>query len=194
MLRTLTLALTLCTALSTSALAVTSASTPLSTSAPVFTTGGFAEIVIDRPVAQCFEILTNVNGWPDINKGVTLAIEPAHIKLKKGVIFHESIASPVPGVPNWKNDWTVQEFVPGKRFVIMGRDNFSKTPMHSRITYVFAAKTAKTTTFRRTIEVDMSDEFRAQASKSEVEALAQFLGSQWDMAQHLKKYVESTAR
>ena len=61
MLRPLTLALTLCTALSTSALAATSASTPLSTSAPVFTTGGFAEIVIDRPVAQCFEILTNVN-------------------------------------------------------------------------------------------------------------------------------------
>ena len=46
-------------------------------------------------------------------------------------------------------------------------------------------------TFTRTIDVAIDEHFMRSASKAEIEALYRFLGSQWEMAMHLKHYVEA---
>ncbi len=160
--------------------------------APIaYTTGGFASVEIKQPVATSFGILANVALWPQINQGVTKAISPANIKVKVGNTFKESIASPVPGVKDWTNEWTIEEYQANHKLVIAGIDNFSSVPIHSRITYEFSPKDAHTTLFKRRIEVSLDEHFLAHAQKSEIEALYRFLGSQSEMATHLKKYVEA---
>ena len=156
-----------------------------------YTASGSASVDIQRPADAAFRMLTNASQWPDINRGVTKAVTPAQVKLAPGVRFRESIASPVPGVKDWTNEWLVESFEPGKRFVISGLDNFSSTPIHSRITYQFAAQGPQATTFTRTIDVAIDEHFMRSASKAEIEALFRFLGSQWEMAMHLKRYVEA---
>lgn len=156
-----------------------------------YTSGGYAELIINQPVDVAFKLLTDVNSWPKINVGVTKAIEPENLKIKAGATFKESIASPIPGVNDWTNEWTVEEFIPNKKFVITGIDNFSKAPIHSKITYIFSAETASSTRFKRSIDVSIDQQFMQNASKQEIEALYRFLGSQWEMATHLKRYIES---
>lgn len=160
----------------------------------VYTTGGFAQVEIDRPVQKVFDMITNVNIWPQINIGVTKAITPEDIKLTKGVIFNETISSPIPGFADWTNEWLVEEYELGKKFVISGRDNFAKTPIYSRITYTFSKISETKTLFHRKIEVSLDDNFSENASRDEMEALYRFLGSQWEMAKHLKAYVENNSK
>lgn len=158
---------------------------------PRFSAGGYAQVDIQRPLSETFATLTNANLWPTINQGITKAITPEKVVIKQGIRFKESIASPITGVNDWTNEWLVESFEPGKRFVISGIDHFSSIPIHSRITYEFAAKNEYTTTFKRGIEVAIDQSFIPNASKAEVEALYRFLGSQWEMANHLKLFMES---
>lgn len=113
---------------------------------------------------------------------------------KKGAKFKETIASPILGIPNWTKELTVEEYIPNKRFVISGVDTFAaKAPIFARLTYEFKEKTPNSTIYTRMTEVDLSDQqFIQHANKQEVESLYRFLGSQWEMANHLKKYVEQT--
>lgn len=158
-----------------------------------FTSGGFSSAVINRPVNVVFEMLTNVNTWPTINLGVTKAILPENLKVEKGAKFNETIASPIPGIDDWTNEWTIAEYELDKAFAITGQDNFTKEPIHSYITYKFAALNDSTTLFKRTIKVTLNQEFAEKSSSQELEALYRFLGSQWEMATHLKKYVETNS-
>lgn len=161
-------------------------------SARFYSTGGFARIVIDRPAQVAFDILTDVNRWPEINIGVTKAIDPAGLKIAKGVKFRETITSPTPELENWANEWTVEEYDPQrKRFVISGRDNFSKTPIFVRITYTFAELGPASTLYKRKTEATVDERFMKEASKAEIAGLAAFLGSQWAMTKHLKTYIEA---
>lgn len=156
-----------------------------------YSTGGYATVEIQKPVAHVFKSLTNVNIWPDINKGVTLRIQPENVKVQQGIKFKETIASPIPGIKNWTNEWHVLEYIPNKKFVIAGWETYAQVPIHSKISYEFAEKSQNTTEFNRTIEVTLDKKFIEGASKQEVEALYRFVGSQWEMAQHLKNYIET---
>lgn len=156
-----------------------------------YSTSGSAEVTIQRPVNEVFNILTDVNQWPKINQGVTLAIQPQQIKVQKSTVFKESIASPIPGIQDWSNEWHVVEFEKNKKFVIAGIEQFAQVPIHSKITYAFDRIDSNTTEFERTIEVTLDEKFIQGATKAEVEALYRFLGSQWEMANHLKHYVET---
>ena len=156
-----------------------------------YSASGSAEVSINRPVNQVFNILTNVNTWPKINQGVTKAIAPEKLTVQKGTKFRESIASPIPGIQDWSNEWTVVEFERNKKFVISGIEEFAQVPLHSKITYEFDAKNNQTTEFERTIEVTLDEQFIKGAAPAEVEALYRFIGSQWEMANHLKHYVEA---
>ena len=158
---------------------------------PEYTSGGYASVIINKPVDFCFNTLTNVKLWPEINAGVTRAITPENVVLEKGAKFTESITSPDPRLNSWQNEWTVEEFEPGKSFVIAGRDNFSKEEIHTRITYMFSGLSPASTLFKRTTEVTVDSVFVANADKIETEGLYRFLGSQWEMAMHLKKFVEA---
>lgn len=158
-----------------------------------YSSGGFASIVIDRPVDVVFKMLTDVNTWPQINLGVTISIFPENIVLEKGTKFKETIASPIPGIENWTNEWNVEEIEANKIYIMSGRENFSKTPIYSRITYQFSKLEDNKTLFKRTIEVTLDDEFTQKATTQEIEALYRFLGSQWEMTTHLKKYVEANS-
>ena len=156
-----------------------------------YSASGSAEVKIQRPVDEVFRILTDVNQWPKINQGVTQAIEPKNLKVGKNTIFKESIASPIPGIENWTNEWHVIEFEKNKKFVIAGVEQFAQVPIHSKITYEFERIDTKTTEFERTIEVILDEKFIQGSTKGEVEALYRFLGSQWEMANHLKHYIET---
>ena len=155
-----------------------------------YSTSGSAEVIIHRPVSEVFNILTNVNLWPKINVGATQAIEPKNIRVQKGTTFKEFISSPIPGIKDWSNEWHVIEFEKDKKFVIATIEQFAQVPIHSKITYEFDRINANNTEFERTIEVTLDDKFIQGATKQEVEALYRFIGSQWEMANHLKKYVE----
>ena len=156
-----------------------------------YSASGSAEVKIQRPVDEVFRILTDVNQWPKINQGVTQAIEPKNLKVGKNTIFKESIASPIPGIENWTNEWHVIEFEKNKKFVVAGVEQFAQVPIHSKITYEFERIDTKTTEFERTIEVTLEEKFIQGSTKGEVEALYHFLGSQWEMANHLKHYIET---
>ena len=156
-----------------------------------YSASGSAQVSISRLVYQEFNILTNVNTWPKINQGVTKAIAPEKLTVQKGTKFRESIASPIPGIQDWSNEWTVVEFERNKKFVISGIEEFAQVPLHSKITYEFDAKNHQTTEFERTIEVTLDEQFMKGAAPAEVEALYRFIGSQWEMANHLKHYVEA---
>ena len=169
----------------------TAPSSPPSAPQRVYSTGGFATVDIARPVAICFGTLTNPNLWPEINLGVTEAISPPDVVAQKGATFRESITSPTPGVADWSNEWLIEEFEPNRTFVISGRDNFSRAPIRSRLTYLFTAIDDATTRFERRIDVTLDEEFTSQAAPQEVEALYRRLGAQWEMARHLKAYLES---
>ena len=156
-----------------------------------YSASGSAQVSINRPVNQVFNILTNVNTWPKINQGVTKAIAPEKLTVQKGTKFRESIASPIPGIQDWSNEWTVVEFERNKKFVISGIEEFAQVPIHSKIIYEFDAKNHQTTEFERTIEVTLDEQFIKGAAPAEVEALYRFIGSQWEMANHLKHYVEA---
>ena len=156
-----------------------------------YSASGSAEVTINRPVNEVFNILTNINTWPQINKGVTQAITPNKLNVRLGTKFTESIASPIPGIKDWSNEWTVDEFKQNKKFVISGIEEFAQVPIHSKITYEFDAKDHQTTEFERTIEVTLDEQFVKGATPAEVEALYRFIGSQWEMANHLKHYVEA---
>lgn len=121
---------------------------------------------------------------------MTKAVEPQNVKVKKGTIFNESITSPIPGIQDWTNQWHVIEYEKNKKFVIASIEQFAQVPIHSKITYEFDAIEAKSTEFERSIEVTLDEKFIQGASKAEVEALYRFLGSQWEMANHLKQYIE----
>ncbi len=155
-----------------------------------YSAGGFASAIINKPTDFAFKVLTNVKLWPTINKGVTQSIKPENIELKVGSVFFEKISSPIPGISDWTNEWKVEELVPSKKMVISGIDNFTKATIKSRLTYIFTEKENYTTLFERKIEVNIDENFVKQASKQELEALYRFLGSQWEMAEHLKKFVE----
>ena len=167
------------------------AKTPYSTQNLNYSASGSAEVTIQRPIAEVFNTLTDVNQWPKINQGVTQAIEPKNLKVGKNTIFKESIASPIPGIENWTNEWHVIEFEKNKKFVIAGVEQFAQVPIHSKITYEFERIDTKTTEFERTIEVTLEEKFIQGSTKGEVEALYHFLGSQWEMANHLKHYIET---
>ena len=156
-----------------------------------YSASGSAQVSINRPVNQVFNILTNVNTWPKINQGVTKAIAPEKLTVQKGTKFRESIASPIPGIQDWSNEWIVVEFERNKKFVISGIEEFAQVPIHSKITYEFDAKNHQTTEFERTIEVTLDEQFIKGAAPAEVEALYRFIGSQWEMANNLKHYVEA---
>lgn len=158
-----------------------------------YSSGGFASIVIDRPADVVFKMLTDVNIWPQINLGVTMSITPENVVLEKGTKFNETIASPIPGIENWTNEWTVEDIETDKIYIMSGRENFSKAPIHSRITYQFTKLEDNKTLFKRTIEVTLDDKFTQNASPQEIEALYRFLGSQWEMTSRLKKYVEANS-
>lgn len=166
---------------------------PYSTQNLNYSASGSAEVKIQRPVDEVFRILTDINQWPKINQGVTQAIEPKNLKVGKNTIFKESIASPIAGIENWTNEWHVVEFEKNKKFVIAGVEQFAQVPIHSKITYEFERIDAKTTEFERTIEVTLDQNFIQGSTKAEVEALYRFLGSQWEMANHLKHYIENQA-
>lgn len=155
-----------------------------------YSTGGFASIEIARPLEVCFQILSNVNLWPQINKGISIAVTPDNVILAKNVKFSELISSPTPGVQDWQNEWLVDTFIPNEKFILLGVENFASTPIHSKLTYSFSKKTDEITLFERSIEVTLNDYFVSHASKVEIEALYYFLGSQWEMANHLKRFVE----
>ena len=165
--------------------------TPYSTQNLNYSASGSAEVTIQRPIAEVFNTLTDVNQWPKINHGVTQAIQPQQIKVQEGSVFKESIASPIPGIENWTNEWHVIEFEKNKKFVIAGVEQFAQVPIHSKITYEFERIDTKTTEFERTIEVILDEKFIQGSTKGEVEALYRFLGSQWEMANHLKHYIET---
>lgn len=129
-----------------------------------YSSGGFASIVIDRPVDIVFDMLTDVNSWTKINLGVTLSILPDSIVAQKDIKFKEIIASPIPGIENWTNEWLVEEFVLGEKFVISGRENFTRSPIYSRIIYSFTALPDNKTLFKRTIEVTIDDVFTQESS------------------------------
>jgi hypothetical protein len=154
-------------------------------------TGGFARVVIGKPVQTCFALLTDVNQWPRINRGVTQSVTPEGIALDVGARFYESIRSPVAGIDDWVNEWQVEQYIPNRSLVISGMDTFARVPVHSRITYTFTAQGPDSTLFERSIEVSLDQAFIDRASKAETEALYRFLGSQWEMAAHLKHYVEN---
>jgi hypothetical protein len=158
-----------------------------------YPSSGSATVIIDRPIAEVFKTLTNVTQWPKINQGVTQAITPKIVDVKKGAKFKETIASPIPGIANWTKELTVEEYIPNRRFVISGVDTFApNAPIFARLTYEFKEKTANSTIYTRTTEVDLSDhQFIEHANKQEIESLYRFLGSQWEMANHLKHYVEN---
>ena len=158
-----------------------------------YSASGSAEVKIQRPVDEVFRILTDVNQWPKINHGVTQAIQPQQIKVQEGSVFKESIASPIPGIKDWSNEWRVIEYEKNKKFVIAGIEEFAQIPIHSKITYEFDQIDSKTTEFERTIEVTLDEKFIQSATKGEVEALYRFIGSQWEMANHLKRYIETQA-
>ena len=160
-----------------------------------YSTGGFARIVIDRPAQVAFYILTDVNRWPEINLGVTKEIDPAGLRIAKGVRFRETIASPAPGLEDWTNEWIVEDYDPQrKRFVISGRDNFAKTPVYVRITYTFAELGPASTLYKRKVEATIDERFMKEASKPEIAGLAAFLGSQWVMARHLKTFIQAHSK
>lgn len=161
-----------------------------------YPSGGSATVIIERPIAEVFNTLTNVTAWPQINKGVTQAITPAKVDVKKGAKFKETIASPIPGIPNWTKELTVEEYIPNKLFVISGVDTFAaKAPIFARLKYEFIEKSKNSTLFKRSIEVDLSDKsFIKNATPQETESLYRFLGSQWEMANHLKNYAEEHAK
>lgn len=48
-----------------------------------YPSSGSATVIIDRPIAEVFKTLTNVTQWPEINKGVTQAITPKIVDVKK---------------------------------------------------------------------------------------------------------------
>ena len=129
-----------------------------------YSSGGFASIVIDRPADVVFKMLTDVNIWPQINLGVTMSITPENVVLEKGTKFNETIASPIPGIENWTTEWTVEEIETDKIYIMSGRENFSKAPIHSRITYQFTKLEDNKTLFKRTIEVTLDDKFTQNAS------------------------------
>ncbi|NHC04997.1 SRPBCC family protein [Acinetobacter sp. 187] len=156
-----------------------------------YSTGAYASIEIKRPVAEVFKILTDVSSWPEINKGVTQKITPAVVNVSKNSKFKETISSPIPGIKDWTNEWTIEEFIPNRKFVISGLETFASVPIYSRITYEFKGTKKNETTFKRTIEVTLDKSFIEGTQKQEVEALYRFLGSQWEMANHLRNYVES---
>ena len=85
------------------------------------------------------------------------------------------------------------EYEKNKKFVIAGIEEFAQIPIHSKITYEFDQIDSKTTEFERTIEVTLDEKFIQSATKGEVEALYRFIGSQWEMANHLKRYIETQA-
>ncbi|MQW93394.1 hypothetical protein GHJ48_13525 [Acinetobacter sp. dk771] len=156
-----------------------------------YSTGAYATIEIKRPVAEVFKILTDISSWPEINKGVTQKITPAVVNISKNSKFKETISSPIPGIKDWTNEWTIEEFIPNRKFVISGLETFASVPIYSRITYEFKGTTKNETTFKRTIEVTLDKNFIQGTQKQEIEALYRFLGSQWEMANHLRNYVES---
>ncbi|WP_173910635.1 SRPBCC family protein [Acinetobacter sp. Marseille-Q1618] len=156
-----------------------------------YSTGGYAVVEIQRPVSEVFKTLTNVNNWPEINKGVTQKIAPENVQVAKNTKFKETISSLTPGIKDWTNEWNVETYIPNKKFVISGLETFASVPIHSRITYEFSEKSKNVTTFKRSIDVTLDTKFMQGATKQEIEALYMFLGSQWAMADHLKKYVES---
>lgn len=158
-----------------------------------YSTGGFATIVIDRPIAVAAAMVTDVQAWPKINIGVTKAIHLVGDTLKIGAVFQETIASPIPGIADWTNSWLVEEYIPGERFVISGAENFAKAPIYSRLTYTFEALSPNSTRYSRKIEVSLDASFLNEASSLETEALYRFLGSQYEMVRHLKKYVEANS-
>ena len=167
--------------------------TPYSTQNLNYSASGSAEVTIQRPIAEVFNTLTDVNQWPKINHGVTQAIQPQQIKVQEGSVFKESIASPIPGIKDWSNEWRVIKYEKNKKFVIAGIEEFAQVPIHSKITYEFDQIDSKTTEFERTIEVTLDEKFIQSATKGEVEALYRFIGSQWEMANHLKRYIETQA-
>ena len=83
--------------------------TPYSTQNLNYSASGSAEVTIQRPIAEVFNTLTDVNQWPKINHGVTQAIQPQQIKVQEGSVFKESIASPIPGIKDWSNEWRVNK-------------------------------------------------------------------------------------
>lgn len=158
-----------------------------------YTTGGWAKTVIDRPPQVVFDTLTNVPNWPNINKGVTIKVEPADAKVEVGATFTETIKAPVEGMGQWSNTWEVIELVPGRKFVMTAMDNFASVPIPSRLTYTFTAvegSGGSKTTFFRSIDTAPTQEFWDKATPQEKEALYRFQGSQSEMAAHLKQYVE----
>lgn len=157
-----------------------------------YPSSGSATIIIERPISEVFNTLTNVTEWPNINKGVTQAITPTKVDVKKGATFKETIASPIPGIENWTKELTVEEYIPNKLFVISGIDTFApNAPIFARLKYEFKENSKNSTLFKRTIEVDITNShFIQKANKQEIESLYRFLGSQWEMANHLKKYTE----
>lgn len=159
----------------------------------VYSTGGFATIIIDRPIAAAAAIVTDVKAWPKINVGITKATHLEGDTLKKGAIFHETIASPIPGINDWTNTWLVEEYIPGQKFVMTGAENFAQAPIYTRLTYTFTELSATSTRYSRKIEVSLDAQFLKEARPQEIEALYRFLGSQYEMARHLKKYVEENS-
>lgn len=139
-----------------------------------YTTGGFAEIEINRSSWETFEIITAVTTWPEINLGITKKVVLKDPELVAGAVFEETISSPIPGFADWTNEWRIEEYEPGVKFVISGRDNFAKAPIYSRITYTFKDISKNKTLFRRQIEVTLDDSFNQKASREEMEALYRF--------------------
>lgn len=157
----------------------------------VFSTGGFAEVEIEKPLRLCFDTLTNVNLWPQINQGVTKEISPENVRLAVGSTFVETISNPTSGVKDWQNEWHIIEWIPYQKFVMVGIDHFAHVPIYTRLTYEFSEKNTRSIFFKRTIEVSLNENFKKEATQEEIEALYQFLGFQWEMAYYLKNYIES---
>lgn len=170
--------------------AVTPSQAVQTTQALNYSTRGEAIVIINRPVQDVFKLLTNVNIWPEINQGVTKAIAPQNIQVKKGISFKETIASPIPNIDDWTNEWHVETYIPNKKFVITGLETFAQVPIYSRISYEFKALAQNRTEFKRSIDVTLDEKFIKGAKPQEVEALYRFIGSQWEMSNHLKHYVE----
>lgn len=159
-----------------------------------YTTGGFAVVEIDRPVHVVFDTLTAVSNWPEINKGVTISIQPPDVDAVPGAKFKETIQAPVEGMDRWTNEWEVMEVDPGRKFVIVALDHFASVPIPSQLTYTFEPISESRTRFRRSIETAPSAEFWDKVKPHEKEALFRFQGSQVEMAAHLKKYVEENTK
>lgn len=155
------------------------------------TAGGYARVLIDKPVQTSFALLTDVGRWPQINPGLTQAVTPEGIALDVGARFYESRHSPVAGIEDWINEWQVEQYVPNHSLVISSDDNFSRLPVHSRITYTFTAQGPGSTLLERSVELSLDLATLEGAGKAETEALYRTLGGQWETAARLKHYVES---